>query len=80
MEIAEKTRQFVIANFYVRDAAQLKNSTSLLETGIVDSTGVLELISFIEETFGVSVEEDEMVPANLDGIDRITAYVQKKLA
>lgn len=80
MQTSETIRQFVVTNFYVRDAAQLHGGTSLLDTGIVDSTGVLELISFIEQALGVTVEEDEMVPANLDSIDRISVFVQKKRA
>lgn len=70
--------QFVTKNFYVADAASLSDSASLLDHGIIDSTGVLELIEFVETTFGIKVEDDEMVPENLDSINRVTAFVARK--
>lgn len=77
-ELKEKVRQFIISNFYVSDPASLKNDQSLLDAGIVDSTGVLEVINFIESELGVTVEDTEMVPENLDAVDHIVAFVQKK--
>lgn len=78
MEIKDQVRQFVITNFYVPDPAGLADDASLLDSGIIDSTGVLEVISFIEDTFGFTVEEADMVPENLDSIARITAYVTRR--
>lgn len=78
MEIKDQIRQFIITNFYVADAAALKDEQSLLDAGIVDSTGVLEVISFIEREFSITVEDAEMVPENLDSITNITGFVQKK--
>jgi acyl carrier protein len=49
-----------------------------LDLGVVDSTGVLEIIGFLEQAFGLKVEDDEIVPANLDSIDRIVAFVERK--
>lgn len=67
-------------NFLVSDGSKkLEDGTSFLETGIVDSTGVLEIIQFIEETFGISVDDEELVPDNLDSIDNLTAFVGRKL-
>ena len=77
-DIALKVRGFVTSNFYVADAASLSDDASLLDRGIVDSTGVLEVIGFLEDEFGVKVADDEMVPENLDSIERIAAYVQRK--
>lgn len=74
----EQVRQFVITNFYVADPAALQDSESLLDSGIVDSTGVLEVIGFLEETFGIKVEDREMLPENLDSIERIAAFVARK--
>jgi len=78
MEIKEQIRAFVTSNFYVADPAALEDDASLLDRGIIDSTGVLEVIFFIEETFGIKVEDSEMLPDNLDSIDRITNFVARK--
>ena len=78
MEIKDKIRQFIITNFYVADAAALKDEQSLLDAGIVDSTGVLEVISFIEGEFSITVADVEMVPENLDSIANISSFVAKK--
>jgi acyl carrier protein len=78
--IKDQVRQFITTNFYVPDAAALEDSTSFLDKGIIDSTGVLEVVSFIEQEFGVTVEDAEMVPENLDSIGNIVAYVDRKRA
>jgi acyl carrier protein len=79
LELRDKVRQFITTNFYVSDPASLKDDQSLLEAGIVDSTGVLEVITFIESELGVTVEDTEMVPENLDAVNNIVKFVQKKL-
>jgi acyl carrier protein len=78
MELKKQIRDFVTSNFYVADPASLEDRTSLLDQGIIDSTGVLEVIMFIETTFGVTVEDSEMLPENLDSIERIAAFVARK--
>ena len=78
MELKDQVRQFIISNFYVADPAALNDDASLLDAGIVDSTGVLEVITFIETTFGLTVEDAEMLPDNLDAVNRIVAFVNKK--
>ena len=78
MELKKQVRDFVTANFYVADPGSLEDRTSLLDQGIIDSTGVLEVIMFIESTFGVTVEDSEMLPENLDSIERIAAFVGRK--
>ena len=78
MELNKQVRDFVTANFYVADPASLGERTSLLDHGIIDSTGVLEVIMFIETSFGVTVEDSEMLPENLDSIERIAAFVARK--
>lgn len=80
MGIREQVRTFVTSNFYVADQALLADDESLLDRGVIDSTGVLEVILFIEETFGVRVEDSEMLPDNLDSIEHIADYVKRKLA
>ena len=78
MALQQQIREFVTTNFYVPDPKSLDDSTSLLDHGIIDSTGVLEVIMFIESTFGVTVEDSEMLPENLDSIERIAAFVARK--
>ncbi|MFB9270027.1 acyl carrier protein [Bradyrhizobium erythrophlei] len=71
-------REFLLSNFYVSDANALKADTSLLDQGVIDSTGVLEVIGFIEETFGITVEDVELLPENLDSIEGIAQYIIRK--
>ena len=78
MKLQQQIRDFVTANFYVADPKALEDRTSLLDQGIIDSTGVLEVIMFVESTFGVTVEDSEMLPENLDSIERIAAFVARK--
>ena len=78
MELKKQIREFVTSNFYVADPATLEDRTSLLDQGIIDSTGVLEVIMFVETTFGIAVEDSEMLPENLDSIERIAAFVGRK--
>ena len=78
MTLQQQIRDFVTSNFYVADPKALEDRTSLLDHGIIDSTGVLEVIMFIETTFGVTVEDSEMLPENLDSIERIAAFVARK--
>ena len=78
MDIKEQVRTFVTSNFYVADPTTLEDEASLLDRGIIDSTGVLEVIFFIEETFGITVEDSEMLPENLDSIERIAKFVALK--
>jgi acyl carrier protein len=78
IDIKEQVRAFVTSNFYVADPAALVDGASLLDRGIIDSTGVLEVIFFIEENFGITVEDSEMLPENLDSIERIANFISSK--
>ena len=78
MEPKDQVRTFILSNFYVADPATVTDATSLLQEGIVDSTGVLEIISFVEMSFGVTVEDEEMLPENLDSIAAIARFVARK--
>ncbi|MGZ5573650.1 MAG: acyl carrier protein [Methylobacter sp.] len=72
-------RQYILENFlFTEDESALQYSDSFLDTGIIDSTGVLEIILFIEETFGIKVDDNEMLPSNLDSVDNLTEFVQRK--
>ncbi|HTR56293.1 MAG TPA: acyl carrier protein [Kofleriaceae bacterium] len=74
----ERVRQFVTSNFYVPDGAKLDDTTPLIEAGILDSTGVLELVTFIESTFGIQVGDEELVPANFGSIQALCTFIGRK--
>ena len=79
-DISLAVRRFIGENFLFRDDGDaITHDASLLDAGIIDSTGVLELVSFLETTFGIAVHDDEMLPENLDSIRAITSYVSRKL-
>ena len=81
MELEQKIKGYILENYlFTDDASQLSSEDSLLERGIIDSTGILEVIMFLEEEFGVTVEDDEMVPENLDSVANLVAFVQRKQA
>jgi acyl carrier protein len=72
-------RQFVVENFlYGRDDHTLDDDVSFLEKGIIDSTGVLELVSFIEEKYGISVDDQELIPDNFDSLNNLSSFVSQK--
>jgi len=74
-------RRYVLENhLFTDDETRLKDADSFLETGILDSTGIMELILFIEESQNLKVTDDEMVPENLDSIDNLVAYIERKQA
>ena len=79
-DISLAVRRFIGENFLFRDDGDaLTQDASLLDAGIIDSTGVLELVCFLETTFGIEVQDDEMLPENLDSIRAIANYVGRKL-
>jgi acyl carrier protein len=78
MDIKQIVRAFITSNFYVADPGTLADDASLLDQGIIDSTGVLEIIVFLEDTFGFKVADSEMVPENLDSIDNIASFVARR--
>ena len=81
MTIEEQIRQYVADNFlFSDDGYQLSDDVSFLEEGIVDSTGVLELVMFVEETYGVAVRDEEIMPENFDSVGQLAAYVRRKTA
>ncbi len=78
MEIADKVRQFIQENYYAAESGSLGDDESLLDRGIVDSTGILEVVGFLEQEFDITIEDDEMVPENLDAIANIVAFIERK--
>ncbi|KPJ52452.1 acyl carrier protein [candidate division TA06 bacterium DG_24] len=80
MEIDTDIRDFIISHFLVDGERALADETSLLDEGIIDSTGVLELVSFLEEHFAIEVKDEELIPENLDSVSRLVGFVEKKLS
>ena len=79
MQMTEQIREFIAENFLFGPADEIGDTDSFLESGILDSTGVLQLVDFLEETYGIKVEDEEFVPENLDSIEKISAYLTGKL-
>jgi len=80
-DIEHKIRQFITDNFLFReDRAALSDTESLLDAGVIDSTGVLELVAFLETEFGLAVDDADIVPENLDSISKIAGYIKGKTA
>ena len=78
-EIRKQVREYLIENFLFGDGgAEIGDEDSFLESGLIDSTGILELIQFIEETFDMVVDDEDMIPENLDSIQRVSKYVGSK--
>lgn len=74
-------REFIDENFLFReDLDDLSDQDSLLDRGVIDSTGVMELVAYLEEEFGIAVADADIVPENLDSIDAIAGYVSRKQA
>ncbi|MBT8341614.1 MAG: acyl carrier protein [Desulfatitalea sp.] len=74
-----RIRKYIIESFLFGNSEDLNDETSFLEEGIIDSTGVLEIVAFLEEGFGLKIDDDELIPENLDSISNISAFVQRKL-
>jgi acyl carrier protein len=76
---SESIKKFITENFLFGDDSQIKNDTPLFEKGIIDSTGVLELVSFIEENYKITILDDELVQDNFASINAIEKFLQNKL-
>ena len=74
----QKLRTFVIDNYLFGEQGRLENDDSFMESGIIDSTGILELVRFLESEFGVKVLDEELIPDNLDSINKIVAFMERK--
>lgn len=79
MDYKARIKNFVLETFlFTDDQTALDEDASFLDKGIIDSTGVLELVMFLEDEFGVSVDDDELLPENLDSVNRVAAFVGRK--
>ena len=78
MDVLETVKAYVVENFLFGDDSRIDPETDFLENGILDSTGVLELVGFLEEKYGIRVEDDELVPENMNSLEKISLYISKK--
>lgn len=77
-EIMSIIRTYIIDNFLFGDDHTLETSTPFLENGIIDSTGILELVSFLEEEFSIKISDEELLPENLNSLEKVSAFVSRK--
>ena len=79
MNVKEQIKAFIAENFLFNpDGFDLSDDASFLDEGVVDSTGTLELVMFVEETFGIEVGDNEIEPENFDSVNKLAAYVARK--
>lgn len=77
-DVKNATRKFLLDNFAMGGGVEIGDETSFMDEHLLDSTGFIELITFVEETFGVTVKDEEMLPENFDSLSNIAAYVARK--
>ena len=77
-ETRDKIRDFIVENFLFGSDDGLTDETSFLDEGIIDSTGILELVNFLEEEFEIAVDDEELIPENLDSIKNVVGYLETK--
>jgi acyl carrier protein len=78
-KVKQKIKDFIIENFLFGEESDLNDDTSFLEEGIIDSTGVLELIEFLEEEFEIEIDDEDMIPENLDSLNNLEKFLTKVL-
>jgi len=76
--IPQQVRNFLAENYLLGQEFSLEDGDSFLENGIIDSTGVLQLVAFLEHTYGITVEDGDLIPDNLDSIEKISVYLRRK--
>jgi acyl carrier protein len=81
MDIRESIRGYVVTNFLFGDDSPLQDdAVSLLDNGIIDSVGVMELVAFLEQDHGLTIDDEDLVPENLDSVDNLVRFVSRKRA
>lgn len=81
MNVETTIRDYILSNYlFTDDPSALDSRDSFIEKGIIDSTGIMEVIFFLEQEFGVRVEDEEMIPENLDSVNNLVAFVGRKRA
>jgi acyl carrier protein len=79
MSINNDVRNFVVDTFLFGEDDGLQDDSSFLAEGIVDSTGIMQLVSFLQERYRVSIEDEELIPDNLDSIKRVATFIEEKM-
>jgi acyl carrier protein len=79
MSYINVVREFVIESFLFGNPGEFNEETSFLQSGIIDSTGILELVSFLEETYGITIQDEELIPENFDSLNNIDKFLCNKL-
>lgn len=74
----DEIRKYLMVNRATQDVGEFADGDSLLESGVIDSVSMIDLITHLETTYGISIDEDDMVPENFDSIDSMAAYVMSK--
>lgn len=78
-DVIETVKKHIIENFlFGNESEMVKEEDSFMENGIIDSTGILELIEFVEETYGISIQDDELIPENLDSLSNLSRFILSK--
>jgi len=79
MDPVNTVKEFIVENFLFGEEDQLELETDFFDKGIIDSTGVIELVSYMEETFDISINDEELIPENLSSLENIRVFLQQKL-
>lgn len=79
LEQSDTIKQFVVENFLFGNTDGLMDDTSFIDDGIIDSTGILELVTFIENEFSIQVKDEELIPENLDSIEKVSRFINRKM-
>jgi len=79
MNYKNEIKAFIVLNFLYGDATPLEDNTSFLAGGILDSTGILELVTFLESTYNIQIETGELLPSNLDSLNNVAQFLERKL-
>ena len=78
--IEQQVRTFIIQNYLFGRDDGLLNGQSFVESGIIDSTGILELVAFLQNTYGIKITDEELIPENLDSVNKILEFLKSKAA
>jgi len=80
MTVQHEIRNYIVESILFGDAEGLDENVSFQESGILDSTGFLELVTFVEERFGIDIADEELIPEHFDTLGKMSAFVEQKLA
>ena len=76
----QQIRTFIVETFLFGDDSTLQDDTSFIQNGIIDSTGILELVNYIEQTYNIKIQDSELIPENLDSLNNIGKFLDQKIA